>query len=384
MIAIQKIGKSFMGALKYNLRKMEYPETKRRAELLDTNFTNLDLSRVKAEIDLIRELRPNLSRYVYHTSLNFSPEEEAKLTNEMLEDIAHDYLEGLGFNDNQYFIFRHYDAEHPHVHLLVNRIAFDGTVVSDGNNYKRSEAVLRKLEKDYKLVAVKESKLALERAPKKDELEMSLRTGTASDKMVLQEKLKLLLNKGNISLPDFIKLAELSGVYLLFNQASTGRITGITYFHENFKIKGQALGNRYKWAELIKRVNYEQNRDGKAISEANRRTREIYGELSAGRPGEQKPCHEGSAGLSANASRGASAGNVQSTSPYGIETEGLPSGERSLEAGQDVDLVDHVSADDEYHQFVDAIRIEITDDIDDEAILGKNRRRKGMARTNTR
>lgn len=373
-----------MGALKYNLRKMEYPETKRRAELLDTNFTNLDLSRVKAEIDLIRELRPNLSRYVYHTSLNFSPEEEAKLTNEMLEDIAHDYLEGLGFNDNQYFIFRHYDAEHPHVHLLVNRIAFDGTVVSDGNNYKRSEAVLRKLEKDYKLVAVKESKLALERAPKKDELEMSLRTGTASDKMVLQEKLKLLLNKGNISLPDFIKLAELSGVYLLFNQASTGRITGITYFHENFKIKGQALGNRYKWAELIKRVNYEQNRDGKAISEANRRTREIYGELSAGRPGEQKPCHEGSAGLSANASRGASAGNVQSTSPYGIETEGLPSGERSLEAGQDVDLVDHVSADDEYHQFVDAIRIEITDDIDDEAILGKNRRRKGMARTNTR
>ncbi|MCO5950467.1 relaxase/mobilization nuclease domain-containing protein [Mucilaginibacter flavidus] len=384
MIAIQKIGKSFIGALKYNLRKMEYPETKGRAELLDTNFTNLDLNRIKSEVDLMRGLRPNLSRYVYHTSLNFSKEEEAKLTNDMLVDISHDYLEGLGFTDNQYFVFRHYDADHPHVHLLVNRIAFDGTVVSDSNNYKKSEAILRRLEEQYNLIAVEQSSYAAQRAPKKDELEMAIRTGVPSEKMLLQEILKPLISKPGISLQTFIKHAEAAGVYLLFNQASTGRITGITYFHDDFMIKGQALGNRFKWAELIKKVNYEQDRDGKAISEANRRTRAIYGELSTGRPGAYERGGQRGAGLPAEASRDLPNDGKQSANVGGIKNEGNTGRERPLETDQDANMVDNGTARDEYHRFVDAIRIEISDDIDDEAILGRNRRRKGMARTNTR
>ncbi|MBD1362629.1 relaxase/mobilization nuclease domain-containing protein [Mucilaginibacter sp. ZT4R22] len=53
----------------------------------------------------------------------------------------------MGFTDNQYMIFRHHDAGHPHIHLMVNRITFDGNVISDSNYVKRSEALLRKLER---------------------------------------------------------------------------------------------------------------------------------------------------------------------------------------------------------------------------------------------
>ncbi len=114
--------------------------------MLDTNLISLDPNQIKAEVDLIRQLRPNLSRYVYHTSLNFSKEEEETLlTNEKLLEIGHSYINGMGFTNNQYLIFRHYDADHPHIHLLVNRITYDGDVVSDSNNYKKSEAILRKL-----------------------------------------------------------------------------------------------------------------------------------------------------------------------------------------------------------------------------------------------
>lgn len=162
MIASQKISKSFIGALNYNLKKMYEPDPKKRAELLDTNFASMDIKLIREEIKLVRSLKPNLSRYVYHTSLNFSKEEAGSLSNEK---------------------------------LLVNRITFDGTVVSDSNNFKKSEVILRKLEERYSLIAVQPSSHAAQKAPKMGELEQIVRTGKASDKMVLQELMKGILKQ---------------------------------------------------------------------------------------------------------------------------------------------------------------------------------------------
>jgi hypothetical protein len=110
---------------------------------------------------------------------------------------------------------------------------------------------------------------------------MVQRTGRASRKMVLQEKVNSALLQSR-SLKSFINHLEQAGVQVLFNQASTGRVSGITYFIDDFKAKGQALGNRYKWANIIKTLDYEQNRDGQAISQANSRTKARYGEGKAG------------------------------------------------------------------------------------------------------
>ncbi|MES2062573.1 MAG: relaxase/mobilization nuclease domain-containing protein [Bacteroidota bacterium] len=132
--------------LGYNLKKLDHPDPKQRAVLLDSNFAVFNYDGIKKEVDLVRLLRPNLGRYVYHTSLNFLASEVNSLNNEKMLAIASEYLEAMCFNNNQYLIFRHFDADHPHLHLLVNRITFDGDVVSDSNNYKRSEAILRKLE----------------------------------------------------------------------------------------------------------------------------------------------------------------------------------------------------------------------------------------------
>jgi len=79
---------------------------------------------------------------------------QATCQTKKLVNIAHDYLQGMGFENNQYLIFRHYDAVHPHIHLLVNRITFDGEVVSDSNNYHRSEQLLREIEERYNLIQV--------------------------------------------------------------------------------------------------------------------------------------------------------------------------------------------------------------------------------------
>lgn len=227
-------------ALNYNLKKLYHSDPEIREELLATNFASTDPAIIGQEVEMMKSLEPNLSRYVYHTSINFPKED--KLDNSKLLAIAHDYLKESGYTNKQYMIFRHHDADHPHIHLLVNRISFDGTVVSDSNNFKKSEVILRNLEVKYGLTQVQDSKKAETKAVKKGELEMVIRTGKPSDKILLQEKMKALLDRPSLTVTELIRQGQKEGVHFLFNQASTGRITGITYFHEGFKIKGSGFG----------------------------------------------------------------------------------------------------------------------------------------------
>lgn len=436
MIASQKIGKSFMGALDYNLKKLSHPDPGQRAELLDMSFARLDRTSIRAQVAVVGLLKPALKRHVYHTSLNFSKEEEGQLDNEKLLAIAHDYLNGMGFTNNQYLVFRHYDAEHPHVHLLVNRISFDGRVVSDSNNYKRSEALVRKLEKAYNLVAVaqssykaveqgnhtatglqsygaieidnpksieqgnlvaiEQSRYISERAPTKSELEMIGRTGKASDKIMLQELLKTLLLMRHEHLQAFIEKGEQAGIRFLFNQSpATGRITGITYFYNGFKATGKALGNRFKWGEIAKQINYEQSRDGAAAGQATSRTKAKYGELSAAGTGQS------SAGKGTDATAGdigkdraLHTGKRESDEPVNGPAAGTDgaseyagtSREHSTSEDQQSVSIYQDSTNDRYSDtwLWGYTGIQIADDIDDEAILGKERQRQQKARKNRR
>jgi hypothetical protein len=340
--------------------------------------------------------------------LNFPKEEQAQLSKAKLLAIARDYLEAMGFSNNQYLIFLHHDADHPHLHLLVNRIAFDGSIVSDSNNFKRSEAIVRVLESRYGLTEVKQGKYSAkhryndvsmkhrnsitiersnnisQRAPSKNEIEMSIRTGKGSNKMVLQETLKRVLQNRGQSLADFIMRCEVEGVSLLFNQASTGRTSGITYFYNGFKSKGQALGERFKWAEIIKSLNYEQIRDGKTISETNSRTLAKYGEFDSTKQSIGTGIRNGGNELhSGRAENFEFDGWEQS---FTDETGRKNEPDRT-EAHERNAVNDHISAgSNDYHsdRFGGFIDIQISDDINDEAIHGRNRHRKRQARTNTR
>jgi hypothetical protein len=266
MTADQVKGKGFRGALNYNLEKVN----KGVAKWLDTSFAQHDERTIMNEVKMIRVLRPNLAKYFYHTSVNFPPHENLK--DEQMIIIAKDYLDAMGFDQHQYAIFRHFDADHPHIHILVNRIGYDGTVVSDSKDYQRSETVLRGLEKQHGLTEVISSRMAQERAMTKNELEMMKRTDEPSVKMKLQVIIKSALNQKPTA-EQFIGQLETQGINILFNQASTGFVSGISYGYEGMQFKGAHLGNTYKWQAIKNAINYEQERDRTAIHQANVRTR---------------------------------------------------------------------------------------------------------------
>jgi len=267
MTADQVKGKGFRGALRYNLQKVDQGV----AKILDMTFTSGKEDSIMREVALVRMLRPNLQKYFYHTSLNFPPKEN--LGDEQMNIIANEYLNNMGFDQHQYAIFRHFDADHPHLHILVNRIGYDGKVISDSKDYQRSEQVLRRLEKQHGLTEVISSRQAQERAMTKNELEMMKRTDEPSVKMKLQVIIKNVLNQ-KPNAEQFITQLEAQGINVLFNQASTGFVSGISYGYEGMQFKGAHLGNAYKWQAIKNAISYEQERDCTAIYEANVRTRE--------------------------------------------------------------------------------------------------------------
>src|SRR3989337_3090714 len=157
-----------------------------------------------------------------------------------MKQIGLEYLKASGFNQHQYIMFRHYDADHPHLHILVKRIGYDGHVMSDSNDYALCEKVLRELEKKYNLTQVISSKQAKERSMTKNELEMMKRTNMPSQKMAMQTILKdVLQSKYKMTTNEFISNLNAKGVGVLFNQASTGYIL-------------QQSRNDYHWSKAWK------------------------------------------------------------------------------------------------------------------------------------
>ena len=139
-------GQGFKGVVNYILNK------EKKAEILDSDGVMLDYPDAIVEsFNFQTELNLRISKPVGHISLNFSAQDQAKLSNELLVKIAKDHMTRMGITDTQYLIGRHYDKEHPHIHLVFNRVDNNGHTISDRYERVRSEKICKDLTRNYHL-----------------------------------------------------------------------------------------------------------------------------------------------------------------------------------------------------------------------------------------
>lgn len=145
-------GSGFRGAANYLLTGRT-PTSGRRGAIIGSNMAGTTPRQLASEFAALRKLRPTLGKAVLHVSLSPSPEDRP-LTDAEFADIGRRYLEGMGFGECPFVVVRHDDTDHPHIHLLASRITTSGDVVSDKNDFRRSEALIRQLETAFGLAAV--------------------------------------------------------------------------------------------------------------------------------------------------------------------------------------------------------------------------------------
>lgn len=212
MVAVIKTGSSVHNIFNYNENKVK----ERIAECIGEGNYPLEAAKLTGTMKLNRllkqnELNENVKRNSVHVSLNFDPSESA-LSNEKMLKIAEHYMQKIGFGSQPYLVYRHYDAGHPHMHLVSIKVREDGSRIDMHNiGRNQSEAARREIEKTFGLVQAQLKKKSIDKFIKPIVLS-KIKYGKTESKRAVQSVLDHVL-----SIYKYKSLSELNAVLELYN-----------------------------------------------------------------------------------------------------------------------------------------------------------------------
>ena len=159
MVAKISLGNSLYGAIVYTGEKIN----KEKGRVLDTNKIfndgsgNVNIYRAFEDFKRWMPQSTRAEKTMMHISLNPHPDDV--LSEGQYAQIAHEYMEKMGFGDMPYIIVKHEDIDRHHIHIVALRVRPDGSVISDKNNFYKSKDICRELEKKYGLHSAERQKI---------------------------------------------------------------------------------------------------------------------------------------------------------------------------------------------------------------------------------
>ena len=83
----------------------------------------------------------------FHASINPAPGE--KLDEAKMIELVKEYMEGMGYGDQPYILYKHNDIDREHYHIVSVRVDKNGKKINDSFEGRRSAKLLRELAKKY-------------------------------------------------------------------------------------------------------------------------------------------------------------------------------------------------------------------------------------------
>lgn len=235
MIAKIVKGSSFRGVVNYILDKGKDAKI-----LVCEGLFAEDKDTIAMSFEAQSKMNPKVTKPVGHISLAFHKEDEHRLTDRTMSGIALEYLKEIGITDTQILIVRHFDKEHPHVHIAFNRIANDGRAISDRNERIRSARICKELTKKYNLYF----------ASGKEQVKRHRLKEPDKTKYGLYNILKLEVSRcGN-----WRQLAanlEKQGVDMRFKyKGKSGEVQGVVFTMNGYSFSGSKIDRRFSYSKI--------------------------------------------------------------------------------------------------------------------------------------
>lgn len=141
---IEKPAASCRPALEYNEKKVLAGV----AELVGyANMESPSMEEVFNLFDRREKTRYFISEKGFHASVNPSPEEG--MTEEEVLDFIAGMMERLGYGEQPYLVYRHYDIERVHYHVVSSRVDADGRKINNHYEHRRTLAYMREVAPRY-------------------------------------------------------------------------------------------------------------------------------------------------------------------------------------------------------------------------------------------
>lgn len=276
-------GSGFRGTLDYVTDKDQKNE-KGEVERIGGSLAGATRDELAAEFGQLRDLRPDIGKPVWHSSLSLPPGEH--LTSERWNEVCESYLKKMGMDPatTAWVAFKHNDRDHEHVHIVASRINWDATIWKDGREILRAIAATRALETEFGLMQTAGyTGPARVKNPRANEVNRFARTGEVPARMQIQNAIATVLEKGECTAPEFVAELGRLGVHAKANVVSTGKMSGFSFECDGAAFRGSHLGESFKWTELQKRgVTYDKDRDAESLGESARGTERNGSEVEAG------------------------------------------------------------------------------------------------------
>lgn len=153
MVARVKAGKTIRGILNYNENKVKAGKAHCiAAEGFGCPPGELTFTEKLFRFTDLMDRNKIAKTNAVHISLNFHPSEQ--LTDWQMTEIARSYMRRLGFGDQPFLVYRHQDANHPHLHIATTNIRPNGSRIILHNIGKEvSEPARMAVEQEFGLIA---------------------------------------------------------------------------------------------------------------------------------------------------------------------------------------------------------------------------------------
>ncbi|WP_321321013.1 relaxase/mobilization nuclease domain-containing protein [Labilibaculum sp.] len=264
MIAKIVKGQCFAGVVNYIL------DQKKSTEFLDSE--GLRLKNKDTIIESFRqqaELNSRISKPVYHISLSFSAKDKELLSNELMADIAKQYMSRMNIIDTQFLIARHFDKEHPHIHMVINRVDYHGRTISDRNDRIKSEKICKELTRRHGLYFAKG----------KEEVKVHRLHEPDKTKYEIYDALKKHVGKCS-DWSELIENLRREGIQVDFKiKKNTEEVQGVRFTKGGLTYNGSKVDRQFSFSKIDARLQKNQqeiSRDGtKALMSTRNLLREI-------------------------------------------------------------------------------------------------------------
>lgn len=214
-----------------------------------------DVNTITKAFEAQAGMNPKVPRPVGHIALGFSREDESRLTSRIMAEIALEYMGRMGIRNTQFFIARHFDKEHPHIHIAYNQIDNDGRTISDKNERLRSARICKELTLKY----------GLHMAKGKDHVKTERLREPDKTKYELYSLLKTEVRKAGNWKELIAGLSE-KGVDVRFKyKGKSDEVQGVVFIMNGYSFSGSKIDRRFSYSKIDAALGYNRHNERQGI-----------------------------------------------------------------------------------------------------------------------
>ena len=157
-----------------------------------------------------------------------------------MKNLAREYMQAMRIENTQYIIVRHSDREHPHCHIVFNRVNNYGKTISDKNDHFRNEKITKALKEKYGLTfGVGKEKVNAHRLKEPDKTQYEIHKS-------IQTALKSAKNWNQ-----FRDLLAKEKVQMKFKyKGQSNEVQGISFAKGDYSFKGSEIDRQFSYSKI--------------------------------------------------------------------------------------------------------------------------------------